>query len=327
MGRPVTTHEQFTTFHSIDRDVYTILTMILCRDPVECMQIMAFWMWLENLCISEVVNTILSLPWAIISALADEATICLNCINSDVYIPSSVESTDGGIPLTIAVLDKDYISLPYFFMHRVEARTKIANEHDMVCIRALSDIMNMVIEKNARQVAAAAARQMASSSSIEVQHIIGPMGGMTLQPPQREQENGQNNEEMTLAHNRTMFATFSKGYPVTARELKEFLIRNFGADCMESLHMQEVVPPKQALYARIVFKYGSTMDRILNGVNKAKFNINGKHVWVRKYVPYNKRIATAPRSSPGLDNNTPQSSTTSAPTGSAGADTSTSNTN
>ncbi|CAN1290737.1 hypothetical protein LINPERPRIM_LOCUS20829 [Linum perenne] len=339
MARSVTTQEQFNTFHSIDRDVYAILTIILCRDPLECMQIMAFWMWIENLCISEVINTILSLPWALISALADEAAICLDCINSDVSVPSSVESTDGGIPLTVAVLDKDYISLPYFLKHRVEARAKIANEHNVVCVQALSDIMQMVIEENARQVAeAAAARQMVSSSPIGVQHIIGPMGGMALYPPKRyvymmyvcvyrEQEHGRNNEEMTLGDNRTMFATFSKGYPVVARELKEFLIRNFGADCMESLHMQEVVPPKQALYARIVFKYGSTMDRILNGVNKAKFNINGKHVWVRKYVPYNKRTANAPRSSSGLDNNTPKSSTTSTPIGSTSTDTSTSTTN
>ncbi|KAL2534349.1 Uncharacterized protein Adt_07700 [Abeliophyllum distichum] len=51
---------------------------------------------------------------------------------------------------------------------------------------------------------------------------------------------------------RTMFVTFSRGYPVAEREVRHFFSTNFG-DCIESFHMQEVRPHEQPLYARVVF--------------------------------------------------------------------------
>ncbi|OMO91801.1 hypothetical protein COLO4_18099 [Corchorus olitorius] len=83
---------------------------------------------------------------------------------------------------------------------------------------------------------------------------------------------------------RTMFVTFSKGYPVYEWEVREFFGRAYG-DCIESLHMQEVQPNQQSLFARIVFHSVSSIEMILNGMSKVKFTINGKHVWARKFVP------------------------------------------
>ncbi|KAL0315848.1 UNVERIFIED_CONTAM: hypothetical protein Sradi_5463000 [Sesamum radiatum] len=85
-----------------------------------------------------------------------------------------------------------------------------------------------------------------------------------------------------------MFATFSKGYPVTETEVRQFFTRMFG-NCIESFHMQEVGPDEQALYARIVFHRPSFIQVILNGDTKAKFTINGKHVWMRQFIPRNGR--------------------------------------
>ncbi|KAL0333693.1 UNVERIFIED_CONTAM: hypothetical protein Sangu_1525500 [Sesamum angustifolium] len=87
---------------------------------------------------------------------------------------------------------------------------------------------------------------------------------------------------------RTMFATFSKGYPVTETEVRQFFTRMFG-NCIESFHMQEVGPDEQPLYARIVFHRPSFIQVILNGDTKAKFTINGKHVWMRQFIPRNGR--------------------------------------
>ncbi|XVE70711.1 hypothetical protein DITRI_Ditri10aG0092600 [Diplodiscus trichospermus] len=66
---------------------------------------------------------------------------------------------------------------------------------------------------------------------------------------------------------RTMFVTFSKGIPI------------------ESLHMQEVRPDKQSLFARIFCHSASAIEVILDGRGKAKFTVNGNHVWARKFVP------------------------------------------
>lgn len=51
--------------------------------------------------------------------------------------------------------------------------------------------------------------------------------------------------------------------------------------------MQEVVEGEQPLYAKLAVMSGSDIETILNGKQKAKFSINGKHVWARKYVAKN----------------------------------------
>lgn len=51
--------------------------------------------------------------------------------------------------------------------------------------------------------------------------------------------------------------------------------------------MQEVPPEEQALYARLVVRPASVIDSILGSKSKAKFTINGKHVWARRYVRKN----------------------------------------
>ncbi|CAL1413931.1 unnamed protein product [Linum trigynum] len=261
-----TTQDEFNTFHCIDRDLYVVLSIALCRDPMECMQIMAFWLWLERLCPCDVVYNILSLPWALINDLAEEAALCLSCINSDVFIPppNNIEA----IPLTVAVLDQDYISLPYFFDNRFEAKKKIAKVYNTVCVRALSDIMRKVIEQTATAATAAfAAMQMPSKAS------------SSANPPKDERLGKEGDDR------RTMFATFSKGYPILERELREFMSKTFGANCIESVRMHEAAPPKQSLYAKIVFRSAATVEMVLKGMHMAKFSINGKHVWVRKFVP------------------------------------------
>ncbi|KAK4356688.1 hypothetical protein RND71_025659 [Anisodus tanguticus] len=81
---------------------------------------------------------------------------------------------------------------------------------------------------------------------------------------------------------RTVFLTFSKGYPISETEVKEFFTRKFGED-VEEVYMQEVNDEEQALYARLVTRSLVALEAIVDG-GRAKYNINGKHVWARKYV-------------------------------------------
>nr|GLL37934.1 uncharacterized protein LOC109169472 [Ipomoea trifida] len=82
---------------------------------------------------------------------------------------------------------------------------------------------------------------------------------------------------------RTMFLTFSRGYPVSEEEVKE-LFNSYYGDCVETVKM---VPPmnasEQSLYARLVVRSVSTIDQVLSRGPIAKFRVNGKHVWARKY--------------------------------------------
>ncbi|MED6192712.1 hypothetical protein PIB30_012604 [Stylosanthes scabra] len=79
---------------------------------------------------------------------------------------------------------------------------------------------------------------------------------------------------------RTMFLTFSRGYPVTEKEVREL----FGDECVESVNMGGCGNDgRQNLYAVMVLKEVATVDQILKGKKMTKLHINGKHIWTRKF--------------------------------------------
>ncbi|KAF5733779.1 hypothetical protein HS088_TW16G00219 [Tripterygium wilfordii] len=103
-------------------------------------------------------------------------------------------------------------------------------------------------------------------------------------------------EEVVQPDDRTIFLTFSKGYPISENEVKDFFTGMIG-DCIESIYMQEVSVGEQPLYAKLVVQSQSVIEAVLDGRTKAKFSINGKHLWARKYVRKNTKSATSPPSS------------------------------
>ncbi|KAF3433842.1 hypothetical protein FNV43_RR24945 [Rhamnella rubrinervis] len=96
---------------------------------------------------------------------------------------------------------------------------------------------------------------------------------------------------------RTIFLTFSKGYPISESEIIEFITRKFG-DVIEYIYMQEVSPEDQPLYARLVLRSVTDIVVVLSGKTKAKFSINGKHVWARKFV--SKHVKSPKKLSPSV---------------------------
>ncbi|KAL0722974.1 hypothetical protein Bca4012_037573 [Brassica carinata] len=100
-----------------------------------------------------------------------------------------------------------------------------------------------------------------------------------------ETEGEENEEEVTPADDRTVFLTFSKGYPISESEVRVHFTRKFG-EVIEAIVMQEVGMNEQPLFAKMVLKmqYASKIEEIVTPRNKNKFTIDGKHVWARKYV-------------------------------------------
>ncbi|KAK4432805.1 hypothetical protein Salat_1042700 [Sesamum alatum] len=303
------TLDEFKLFYGLDRELYIILVRDLCRNPSECLQIMGLWLWLERGGICNVISKILSLTPFMINGLADEALTCLNLINNK--FPVSSEAAD--IPLTHSIVKTD-ISLQYFLENRRTVFHEVQSLVSDVYIPALSDIMEIARHggfgegstqtqvqtppiaasvpsaSQARATPSTANQTMATPSSANqkrslsslVDSLVRSLANLSIEGEPRPR----GNENPKYA--RTMFATFSKGYPVTETEVRQFFTRMFG-NCIESFHMQEVGPDEQALYARIVFHRPSFIQVILNGDSKAKFTINGKHVWMRQFIPRNGR--------------------------------------
>lgn len=295
-ARYTVTLDEFKLFHGIDRSLYVILIRDLVRDPLECLYIMGLWLWLERAGFYHFISKILSLPTFLINELADEAVTCIKCTNTQ--FPFLSESTE--IPLTHSLVKKD-ISLQYFHENHLSAFQEIESLVRGVCIPSLSDILEkdccggnvktpmkgltMVPSHAASTSGASSVREPSSIDNLLIQSAasLGIVGGGDSPPSRGKARAGE-----VSRNERTMFVTFSKGYPVTEIEVRQFFNRLFG-NCIDSFHMQEVKPDEQSLYAKIVFLRPSFIRSILNGVSKAKFTINGKHVWMRKFVPKSNR--------------------------------------
>lgn len=256
--------EELIAFHSIDRDLYAFLVLALFRDPIECLEILAFWIWLERTNLTEIVKKQLSLPYVLVNELADEALLCLKCIKNVHFLSEGCE-----VPLIQTLTDTE-ISLRDLYRNRLIIIPELECIKIRVCARAFRDITQAGIERKL-----AHAQEAASPS-----YSNGQRGG----------PNAQDSVE------KTMFLTFSRGYPVQEWELREFFTMAFG-DCIESLHVQEVQSGEQSLFARIVFRSLATIGMILNGNEKAKFIVNGKHVWARRYEPRRQRSSSSSSSS------------------------------
>ncbi|XP_030530431.2 uncharacterized protein LOC115740920 [Rhodamnia argentea] len=294
------THQHYALFHTIDRALYTILAIHLCRDPAESLHVVALLLWLERNGFPHAVKSVLSLPRMLVGDLADEAMACLNFIFNH-----GESSSDGGadVPLMRGVIGRR-ISARFLRENRHDARRVISKIIDTVCVRALNDIMQKAFARRN------------PSPSMSPASLPDRPAFPGMRPRRNENENGNGNgnaddhvvinQHVPVGHqnrrywlgreeaeavpvpvppdDRTLFVTFSKGYPVHEWEVVEFLTRAFG-DCVEALHMQEVQTGEQPLFARVVFQSASTIDQVLGTSGKAKFIINGKHVWARKFVP------------------------------------------
>lgn len=284
--------QHYALFHSIDRALYTILAIHLCRDPAESLHVVALLLWLERTGFPKAVKTVLSLPKMLVSDLADEAMACLKFLFSDSNFPGG----GADVPLMRGVIGRR-ISLQFLQENRDDARRVISQIIDTVCLRALTDIMQKAIEMRN-------ARLNPSPSTGPVRLPDRPaFPGMRPHGNENANDNAVINRPVPTGHqnrkywfvggevakpvppdDRTLFVTFSKGYTVHEWEVREFLTRSFG-DCVEKLHMQEVQAGEQPLFARVVFRSASSIDHVLGATGKAKFIINGKHVWARKFVP------------------------------------------
>ncbi|XP_062155305.1 uncharacterized protein LOC133863379 [Alnus glutinosa] len=319
--------EEFNMFHTIDRTLFTRLVFNLFRDPAEATQVMALWLWLEMVGeeIDMVYSKILSLPDALLNALVDESVMALACIESDKF-PFAYDSADNILPL-IQSLTKSGVSLRFFHDNRtgiIRGVTRIINE---VCVRAFEDIvklaqgteeivnfpvnfsgplMNPLLQAawysnpgvGVHPPHHAGALKVFDPYDLSVQrHILNTEIGEVLSRLKLSAGDHDQEEKEVPPDDRTIFLTFSKGYPISQNELKDFFTRKFG-DVVEAIYMQEVLlPEEQPLYARLIVRLASSIEVVLEGRSRAKFSINGKHVWARKFVRKSP-IRSPPKSSP-----------------------------
>ncbi|MBA0821042.1 hypothetical protein Goarm_017922 [Gossypium armourianum] len=269
------TLEELHAYHAIDRSVFSRLVITLRRDPAESLLVMAMWLWLEEKGYPNIIAKMVNLSDPLLEALAGEAVSCLNCLGSkNPTIPPN-----GILPLTTRIMEKD-VSLHMFYQNKFSTISGIKSFMTTVCSRIFTDILQHVVGSTSRV--------------IPNQPLVIPgfphslFGSVTIVPRAMDHDFpvgglwGWNPSNNVSEDDRTLFLTFSRGFPVSEDEIRE-LFTNIGV-CVDSVRMQDNVPyGEQPLFAKMVLRSVANVDQILSGRPIAKFRINGKHIWARKY--------------------------------------------
>lgn len=272
--------EELHLFHKIDREIFSRLVLKLMRDPAQSLLVMAIWLWLEDKRFLNIVVKMLTLPNIIVNALANEAVLCLKCLEG-----ITPNNNIGGLPLTTRVIGRE-ISLQSFAQNRFTAIRGIKTLLNNVCSRVFTDILQLVLPGSSLLIN--------FDDPIILPGFPHPVFGnvnIVNRPMDYDIPTGglwgwdQVADDGT-EEDRTMFLTFSRGFPVFQQEVRDLFTNMFSdMNCVRSVRMgQGSSENEQAiLYAKMILSSVTFVDRILNGERIAKFKINGKHIWARKY--------------------------------------------
>ncbi|XP_061351595.1 uncharacterized protein LOC133296592 [Gastrolobium bilobum] len=280
------TREELHLFHQIDREVLCLLIFKLHRELSESLLVMALWLWLESIGYPNIIRRIMSLPNNVADALVNEAAVCLHCLetNDDPVIPNG-----GGLPVTQRVMERD-VSLQVFNEKRYTAIAGIKSVLKNIFSRIFTDVVEIIL-KSTKINKASTSRASTSNKRLIVPGFPHPLfGNFDLQPIENVDLfderiwDGKLPFDDVADDDKSMFLTFSRGFPVSENEVRQLFTRAYG-DCVLSLTMGTVDENDQPLFAKLVLKTVETVDQVLNGKRVAKLKINGKHIWARKFHP------------------------------------------
>ncbi|KAK9946020.1 hypothetical protein M0R45_011503 [Rubus argutus] len=287
MSNSIVTEEKLHAFHRIDREMFSRLVVSFMRDPAESLQVMALWLWLEQTGYPNIIIMMLGLPDSIVNALADEAVLCLRCLDCSTSNSTLLRLTsNGGIVLTSRLMHKE-ISLQWFIQNRFTTISGVKNFLTNICARIFTDILQRVLPGT---------NPILSQFTHPQQPLVIPgfphpvFGALNIFPGFVEDfipTGGLWGWKPTIelsVDDRTMFLTFSRGFPVSVEEVKKLFSDVLGMEkCVQDVDMENVPSYEQPLYAKMVLSSVTFVDRILKGNRVSKFRINGKHIWARKY--------------------------------------------
>ncbi|KAM7267619.1 hypothetical protein ACFE04_009785 [Oxalis oulophora] len=81
---------------------------------------------------------------------------------------------------------------------------------------------------------------------------------------------------------RSIFLTFSKGFPISPKEIQHFFERRFKENCVEKVYVDNR-PGKIPLFGKIRFHKLTFTIAILGNKPSTKLIVNGKPLWCKRF--------------------------------------------
>ncbi|KAI3936698.1 hypothetical protein MKX01_034127 [Papaver californicum] len=251
--------ENLRSKHKIERDMYRKLTLEMRKEPLVCMAVMALWIFMEELGYPKVISMLLSCQNDMINSAFAEAELLVHHIVTRIPPPSSLIDMPITLRLIDAVGSRKYIPMKNLFEHGIIPYIEIKSKVQDLCGTLFEDIFREAMSGN-----------NTTNTTIHSQRLFDEINGSSSSVPRVDEPQV---VRVTPPNERTMFIKFSRGFPISEDQLREFFVRTYG-DCIESIYMQD---------CKIVFHAGETIDHILAGQDKVGFFINGREFQARKF--------------------------------------------
>ncbi|KAJ6722655.1 hypothetical protein OIU74_007284 [Salix koriyanagi] len=211
------------------------------------MKVMAFWIWLETQGFREIMRKILLHDDRFLTLVAKEAEDILSFLK---------QLSTNPIPPELMRFT------PKLARHFLSLSIILADKE-----KALKEVKKSGSEKDG-----VAAKP------------IAPYGGSKLSPSAKEWNPL---TERAAEETRCLFLTFSNGYPLTEIQISRFFRMNYGS-CVERVYVHRPEPKDQnltPLFGKVVFTASYIPAMILDGKTEAKFWVDAKPLWGKRFEP------------------------------------------
>ncbi|KAL3499627.1 hypothetical protein ACH5RR_038720 [Cinchona calisaya] len=267
-------------FYTLERVLFNRMVGPMRKNPPLVKMAMAFWLLLEEIGYHDLTRKIHSFDDCTIDAIFNETLSCLDCIQPDGNEPIC----ENDSPVFVGIFDEP-INRRFFYYNSEFMFRRFTHIIETVCNKIFGENAAIEIDGNVASLRPLV-RPFAEGGSIRPSMLASSSSSAvaanssTLNPNASEFLPRQMNHE----DSRTMFLTFSKGYPLSRDEVINFFTSNWG-DVVENVLVEQAAEGEPPLYGRVIFTRHSIIDTILNGQSKAKFMVGRKHLWARVYVP------------------------------------------
>lgn len=232
------TREEFNAFHRFDRALFTRLVLTLRRDINQSCKVMSFLLYLEKTALlSNLIVNLVSRPDLFVNALADEVVTCLSCMCYEDF-PTFVATFGENIKsFTIPLIMRmtgECLSLAVIHQNRHNILLEVRKHLTRICYPAFEDIClraemyNMETEEREKA--------MEKMSNLAISKVVHKAESISQYLSDQQEiashaVGGTSNvsafsdDEQVMADNRTVFLTFSKGYPISEAEVHDYFTR------------------------------------------------------------------------------------------------------
>ncbi|XP_042513166.1 uncharacterized protein LOC122088088 [Macadamia integrifolia] len=292
-------------FYMMERKLFNRLVRNMEKSPRLVKVVIAVWLWLEEIGHYDLIRTLFSSGDQILNAVFDETAMCLNFIRDFASEPTSAHDT----PILSTIL-KELINARFFYYNRDFVREGVSHVLVTVCDIIFRDDGAVELDESAirpipRPFGEGSSAQGAvlgragflndhtspnigTSSSMmwisSVPHEVAAVQAMEHMTLNEQSARSSPQVEPLPQDQRSMFLTFSRGYPLRRDEIIEFFTSRWG-QVVEDVLIERTDPGVAPQYGRIVFTSPHIIPLVLNGQPTAKFTLRGKHLRARVYVP------------------------------------------